>query len=95
MLIVTATFRLVPGTDLEEFLAADERFEREFADNLPGASGRMVGRNEDGQWIVIQCFESSESFAGAAHATTGLDAVEALHRFIDFDTHVVSVYETP
>ena len=94
MLIVTATFTLVPGSDEAEFRRADARFQEDFAYQLKGHLRRTTARSEDGTWLVISWFDSAESFAGAANATVGLDAVEEMHRFIDFDTHQVSVYET-
>ena len=94
MLLVNATFRLVPGASEEDFLRADARFQEEFAYQLKGHLRRMTARGDDGTWIVSSLFASRESFADAANATEGLDAVEVMHRFIDWDTHEVSTYET-
>ena len=94
MLIVNATFRLVPGTSEDEFLRADARFQEDFAYQLKGHLRRTTARGDDGTWLVTSLFESREAFADAANATEGLDAVAEMHRFIDWDTHVVSTYET-
>lgn len=94
MLIVNATFRLVPGADEEKFLAADARFQEEFAYQLKGHRRRTTARGENGAWLVTSWFDSAESFAAAGSATVGLDAVEEMHRFIDFGTHEVTVWET-
>ena len=94
MLIVTAVFSLIDGADEQQFLAADARFQEEFAYQLKGHLRRTTARGDDGRWIVISWFDSADSFAEAANATVGLDAVEAMHRFIDFSTHRVETFTT-
>ena len=94
MLIVTAVFSLVDGASEEEFLAADARFQEDFAYQLKGHLRRTTARGDNGTWIVISWFDSEESFAAAANATEGLDAVEEMHRFIDFSTHRVETFTT-
>lgn len=91
---MTAVFGLVEGADEKEFLAADARFQEEFAYQLKGHLRRTTARGDDGRWIVISWFDSAESFAAAANATVGLDAVEEMHRFIDFSTHRVETFST-
>lgn len=94
MLIVNAVFSLVEGASEEQFLAADARFQEEFAYQLKGHLRRTTARGENGTWLVTSLFDSAESFAAAAHATVGLDAVEEMHRFIDFSTHRVETFTT-
>lgn len=94
MLIVTAVFSLVDGADEQEFLRADARFQEEFAYQLKGHLRRTTARGDDGRWMVMSLFDSAESFAAAANATVGLDAVEEMHRFIDFSTHRVETFTT-
>ena len=94
MLIVTAVFSLVEGADETEFLAADSRFQEEFAYQLKGHLRRSTAGSDDGRWLVISWFDSPESFAAAANATEGLDAVAEMHRFIDFSTHRVETFTT-
>lgn len=94
MLIVTAVFGLADGITEQEFLAADARFQEEFAYQLKGHLRRTTARGDDGRWIVISWFDSAESFAAAADATVGLDAVEEMHRCIDFSTHRVETFTT-
>ena len=94
MLIVTAVFSLVDGASEEEFLAADARFQEDFAYQLKGHLRRTTARGDNGTWIVISWFDSAESFAAAGNATEGLDAVEEMHRFIDFSTHRVETFTT-
>ena len=94
MLIVTAVFSLVEGADEAEFLAADARFQEEFAYQLKGHLRRTTARGENGTWMVMSWFDSAESFADAPNATEGLEAVENMHRFIDFSTHRVETFTT-
>lgn len=94
MFIVTAVFALVDGVSEEEFLAADARFQEEFAYQLKGHLRRTTARGDNGAWLVMSLFDSAESFAAAANATVGLDAVEEMHRFIDFSTHRVETFTT-
>lgn len=89
MLIVTAVFSLVDGASEEEFLEADARFQEDFAYQLKGHLRRTTARGENGTWLVMSLFDSAESFAAV-----GLDAVENLHRFIDFSTHRVETFTT-
>ena len=94
MLIVTAVFSLVDGVSEEDFLAADARFQEEFAYQLKGHLRRTTARGENGTWLVMSMFDSAESFAAAGNATVGLDAVENMHRYIDFSTHRVETFTT-
>lgn len=57
-------FRLAPGGDEAEFLAADRRVQEEFAYQQAGLLRRTTARGEDGGWIVIDVWRS----AADAHA---------------------------
>ena len=52
-------FRLAPGADEAEFLAADRRLQQEFAYAQPGLLRRTTARGEDGGWIVIDLWRSA------------------------------------
>jgi hypothetical protein len=59
------TFR-VAGTD-DVWLAAESRVQTESAYHQPGFLRRMVGRADDGRWLVIQMWASpDEAVAGSA-----------------------------
>jgi hypothetical protein len=46
-------FRLLAGTQLDDFLAADRRLQTEFAYLQPGLLRRTTARNEAGEWVVV------------------------------------------
>lgn len=52
-------FRLAPGRDMAEFLAADRRVQEDFAYHQPGLLRRTTARAEDGSWIVIDLWRSA------------------------------------
>jgi hypothetical protein len=52
-------FSLMPGTGLEEFLAADQRLQTEFAYAQPGLLRRTTARNETGEWLVIDLWRTA------------------------------------
>jgi hypothetical protein len=62
--------RLAPGTD-DAWLAAETRVQTEVAYHQPGFLRRMVGRHDDGRWMVIQMWDSPE------HAASGARAIDA------------------
>lgn len=52
-------FRLGQGTTEAEFLAADRRLQEEFAYHQPGLLRRTTARGTDGDWIVIDLWQSA------------------------------------
>lgn len=52
-------FRLPPGRDEAEFLAADRRVQEDFAYRQPGLLRRTTARGQDGSWIVIDLWRSA------------------------------------
>ena len=65
-------FRLPPGGDEAELLAADRRVQEEFSYQQSGLLRRTTARGEDGSWIVIVLWRSSAD-ADAAEARGGRD----------------------
>jgi hypothetical protein len=53
------TFRLTEGTGDEPFLAADRRVQTEFAYHQPGLLRRTTGRGANGEWIVVDLWQSA------------------------------------
>jgi hypothetical protein len=51
-------FRLLPGTDDNDFLAADRRVQTEFAYQQPGLLRRTTARGNTGAWLVIDYWRS-------------------------------------
>ena len=67
--VETLTFRLVPGADEDEFLAADRAVQTELIPNQPGFARRTTARSADGQWIVVTLWGlpgQAEAFARLA-----------------------------
>jgi hypothetical protein len=56
--IETMTFRLADTTGESAFLEADRRVQTEFAYHQPGLLRRTTARAEDGDWIVIDIWQS-------------------------------------
>src|SRR5438309_4461930 len=57
--IETMSFRLAPGTDEQAFLGADGRVQTEFAYRQPGLLRRTTAHTGDGEWIVIDVWQSA------------------------------------
>jgi hypothetical protein len=76
-------FRLVPGADEGGFLAADKRVQSEFAYQQPGLMRRTTARGDDGEWVVIDLWQSLDQ-ADACNAKWGLDEVtQEFMAFVD------------
>ena len=71
-------FRLPPGSDEAEFLAADRRIQEEFVYQQPGLLRRTTARGEDGGWIMIALWRSSAD-ADACEARAEHDEVMRAH----------------
>ena len=67
-------FRLGPGGDEAELIAADRRLQQEFAYQQPGLLRRTTARGADGSWIVIDLWRSA-SDADACAARWDSDPV--------------------
>jgi hypothetical protein len=52
-------FRLAPGSDEAEFIAADRRLQHEFAYQQPGLLRRTTARGTHGDWVVIDLWRSA------------------------------------
>ena len=81
MVVETLSFRLVPGADEEDFLAADRAVQTELIPNQPGFARRTTARGPDGEWLVVTIWWLPEH-AEAYHRLTGEAPVA--QRFISF-----------
>lgn len=52
------TFRLTEGADESAFLRADRLVQTEFAYQQPGLLRRTTARSAEGEWIVIDIWQS-------------------------------------
>ncbi len=58
MIIEILRFRLAPGADEAAFLSADKRLQTEFAYQQAGIVRRTTARGDDGEWVVIDLWQS-------------------------------------
>ena len=80
------TFRLAGGVDVAAFTALDVRVQTEVAYQQPGMLRRTTGRNDEGRWLILQVWASSEA-AAAGRVAFGRSAVwAALEAMIDADS---------
>lgn len=86
MLVETAVFRLAPGVDEADFLAADRRVQTERIPNQPGFLRRTTARGDDGTWLVITLWDSAESADAFSHDDfAGLVVDETTARYTTLD----------
>jgi hypothetical protein len=77
------TFRLAEGADEEEFLQADRKVQAEFAYQQPGLMRRTTARGPEGDWIVVDLWQSADD-ADACAKLWDLDPVSQLFMgFVD------------
>jgi hypothetical protein len=64
--IEITTFRLRAGADEAAFIEADRQVQAEFAYGRPGLLRRTTARSDDGQWVVIDLWQSETEADAAA-----------------------------
>jgi hypothetical protein len=79
--IHTIRFRIKDGVEPAEALAVNERFQREVAPTLPGLERREAAVAADGEWLLINRYQTLET-AQARNAASG-PAAEAMMAMID------------
>jgi hypothetical protein len=85
-------FRLAPGVDEAEFLAADKRLQTEFAYQQPGLLRRTAGRGPEGEWVVIDLWQTPAD-ADQCDGVWGQDEVsEHFQSLVDRSTMQVNRY---
>jgi hypothetical protein len=87
-------FRLAPDADDQAFEAADRRVQTEFAYRQPGLLRRTVARAEDGEWIVIDLWQSAEDADRCAQAWEDDPLTAEFMSFVDPGTVSVGRYQT-
>lgn len=94
MIVETFTFALAPGTDVDDFLGADQRLQTEVAYPQPGIVRRTTARSGRGEWLVLTLWGTQEEAEAGAAAAAAHDAGRAFLALIDPDTARTSRYET-
>lgn len=76
-------FRLAPGSDEADFIAADRRLQQEFAYQQPGLLRRTTARGAGGGWIVIDLWRSAADADACAARWDSDPAVGAFMALVD------------
>jgi hypothetical protein len=76
-------FRLAPGCDEAEFIAADRRLQQEFAYQQPGLLRRTTARGADGDWLVIDLWHSAAEADACATRWDSDPVVAAFMALVD------------
>jgi len=84
--VETLTFRLVPGADEEDFLAADRAVQTELILNQAGFIRRTTARSADGEWAVVTLWGSPEQAEAYHQVTTTAPVAQRFRSFLDTGT---------
>src|SRR5262245_6901923 len=85
-------FHLKAGVDEEEFLALNERFQREVAPKLPGLERREGTRGSEGEWLLVLRYRDVESAKKAGRSDTS-EISQKFMAMIDMSTLSATFYE--
>jgi hypothetical protein len=88
------TFRLAGGADRNDALRADERVQTEFSYRQPGFVRRTTAISDDGEWLVLQLWQSLSNADAAADAARNDPIVKRFQGFVDPATTRHARYET-
>jgi Antibiotic biosynthesis monooxygenase len=83
MILEVSKFRLVPGTDEEAFLEAAEETQSGFLGQQEGFASRDLLRADDGSWMDIVRFETSEAAQAAFEGFAGHPGVKTFESMLD------------
>ena len=84
-------FRSKAEIDPAEFLAINERFQREIAPILPDLERREAAVDDEGNWTLVLRYTDMES-ATRPPADHGMEVAGALMQMIDMSTMSVSFH---
>ena len=88
------TFRLAEGTDTGHFLEVDARAQTDFAYRQPGLVRRTTARTDEGEWLVVTMWATSENAESAREAAVHDAAAGAFAGQIDAASATVRRYVT-
>lgn len=86
------TFRLGDGEDEAVFIDSDKRLQAEFAYQQPGLLRRTTARDGDGNWMVIDLWDSAENADACSERWDSDPVAQGFMRHIDRSTVVVARY---
>jgi glyoxylase-like metal-dependent hydrolase (beta-lactamase superfamily II) len=81
-----ATFKLAPGTSAEQFAPIDLAMERDYISKQPGFISRESGAGSDGDWLVVNHWNSVETADAAMKNFAGAPATQAFLSKLDVKT---------
>ena len=90
MIVEVSQFRLVEGTDEEEFLRAAEETQAGYLQQQPGFQSRELLRADDGVWMDIVRFASLEAAQQAFQGFNGHPSARAFEAMLDVSNVTMS-----
>jgi hypothetical protein len=88
------TYRLRADADTQLFAAVDEALQMRFFYQQPGLVRRTTGRGDDGTWVSINVWDSTDDANAAASRTADLPEFVDMLRAIDPTSIRVQRFET-
>ena len=86
--IEIAIFKLTPGTTAEQFAPIDHAMERDYISKQPGFITRESAAGENGDWLVVNHWQSVEDAEAAMAAFAGARATQAFMSKLDVKTMI-------
>jgi hypothetical protein len=93
-IIDTTTFRLRPGADPSEFLAADAKVQTGFSYQQPGLVRRTTACDAAGEYLVVEMWNTAEAADLQRSAAADSAVIANAMALIDLDSIRVSRYRT-
>ena len=87
-------FRLSEGVDQGEFLQADRRVQAEFAYHQPGLLRRTTARDTEGEWIVVDLWQSEAQAVACDQRWDSDPATATFRAMVDGSTVSTGRYVT-
>ena len=91
--IEVATFTLNNGVSYEEFVPLDKAVEVEHVSKQPGFISRESAKGENGEWLVIVHWESTEDAQASMDSFMTADAAKGFMAKVDASTMIMKRYE--
>jgi len=90
--ITLLTFRLTDSAAETDFLEADARMQEDFAYQQPGLLRRTTAKNLDGEWLILELWDSKEAVDGAEVRGREDPVAQEFMAFVDRSTMRTSRY---
>jgi heme-degrading monooxygenase HmoA len=90
--VETVRFRLKDGVAESEFLRHNRKVEEEYLVRRPGFQSRQTARGEDGEWLIIVHWASTEDAEATMSEFSAAPEAEELLAAIDYESLSASSY---